>query len=146
MLEQFQPRLNRLAFVGYYLDTRVDVWPHQRINIADALQRRVDMDVSGLGSVHGNNPVRSAGPAGSTAPANAASSNAPQSPLTSPKDELEISEAGQMLDRLSESPEVRAERIAQIKEAIDNGDYDTDEKLEAALSRMFEVHGFDLDE
>ena len=104
------------------------------------------MDVSGLGSVHGNNPVRSAGPAGSTAPANAASSNAPQSPLTSPKDELEISEAGQMLDRLSESPEVRAERIAQIKEAIDNGDYDTDEKLEAALSRMFEVHGFDLDE
>ena len=51
-----------------------------------------------------------------------------------------------MLDRLSESPEVRAERIAQIKEAIENGDYDTDEKLEAALSRMFEVHGFDLDE
>ena len=100
------------------------------------------MDVSGLGSVHGSNPVRSAGPA-SAAPASPADSSG-QSPLTSPKDELEISVAGQMLDRLSESPDVRAERIAQIKEAIENGEYDTDEKLEAALSRMFDVQGFDL--
>ena len=104
------------------------------------------MDVSGMGPVQGSGPVRSAIPAASTAPANPAAPNAAQSPLTSPRDELEISAAGQMLDRLSESPEVRAERIAQIKEAIENGDYDTDEKLEAALSRMFEVHGFDLDE
>jgi len=102
------------------------------------------MDVSGLGSVQGSGPVRSAGPTG-TAPASPAASNA-QSPFTSPKDELEISAAGQMLDRLSESPDVRAERIAQIKEAIENGEYDTDEKLEAALSRMFEVHGLDLDD
>ena len=145
MLEQSQPRLNRLAFVGYYLDTRVDVWPHQRINIADALKRRVDMDVSGIGSVHGSGPVRSANPASASGPAQQASPSAPQS-ITSPQDELEISAAGQMLDRLSETPDVRAERIAQIKEAIENGDYDTDEKLEAALSRMFEVHGFDLDE
>lgn len=146
MLEQSQPRLNQLAFVGYYLDTRVDVWPHQRTSIADALKGRMDMDVSGMGSVQGSHPVRSANPAGSSAATNAAAPNNVQSPLTSPKDELEISAAGQMLDRLSETPEVRAERIAQIKEAIENGDYDTDEKLEAALSRMFEVHGFDLDD
>ncbi len=146
MLEQSRPRLNQPAFVGYYLDTNVDVWPHQRINIADVLKRRMDMDVSGMGPVLGSGPVRSTIPAASTAPANPAAPNAAQSPLTSPKDELEISAAGQMLDRLSESPEVRAERIAQIKEAIENGDYETDEKLEAALSRMFEVHDFDLDE
>lgn len=102
------------------------------------------MDVSGMGSVQGSHPVRSANPAASSTAASGAAPNNVQSPLTSPKDELEISAAGQMLDRLSETPEVRAERIAQIKEAIENGDYDTDEKLEAALSRMFEVHGFDL--
>ena len=146
MLEQSRPRLNQPSFVGYYLDVRVDVWPHLRINIADVLKRRMDMDVSGLGPVQGSGPVRSAVPAASTAPTNPAAPNAAQSPLTSPQDELEISAAGQMLDRLSESPEVRAERIAQIKDAIENGDYDTDEKLEAALSRMFEVHGFDSDE
>jgi negative regulator of flagellin synthesis FlgM len=143
MLEQSEPMLNRLAFVGYYLDTTVDGRPHQRMNIADAMKRRVDMDVSGLGSVHGNNPVRSAGPAGGSPAANSPAAT-PQSPLTAPKDELEISAAGQMMGRLSETPEVRAERLAQIKEAIENGDYDTDEKLEAALSKMFEIHGFDI--
>ena len=39
---------------------------------------------------------------------------------------------------------LRAERLAQIKEAIENGAYDTDEKLEAALLRMFDSLGIDL--
>lgn len=143
MLEQSQARLNRLAFVGYYLDSREDVGPHKRVNISDALKRKVDMDVSGLGSVHGSGSVRSTNPAGSAAPANQPAAK-PQAGISSPQDELQISTAGQMLDRMSETPAARAERIAQIKDAIENGDYDTDEKLEAALSRMFEVHGFDL--
>ena len=146
MFEQIQTRLNHPAFVGYYLDTRVDVWPHQRINITDALKRRVDMDVSGIGSVPGSGPVRSAIPAASHPATNSVATTSAPSSVTSPRDELEISTAGQMLDRLSDSPEVRAERIAQIKEAIENGEYDTDEKLDAALSRMFEVHGIDLDD
>jgi anti-sigma28 factor (negative regulator of flagellin synthesis) len=146
MLEQSRPRLNRVTFVRYYLDTKVDAWPHQRINISDVIKGRMGMDVSGLGSVQGGGPVRSPIPAGSAAPANPTASNPAPAALTSPKDELEISAAGQMLDRLGESSEARAERIAQIKEAIDNGEYDTDDKLEAALSRMFEIHGLDLDE
>jgi len=50
------------------------------------------------------------------------------------------------MDRVGETPEMRAERLAQIKEAIDNGTYETDEKLDAALSRMFDSFGFDLDD
>jgi flagellar biosynthesis anti-sigma factor FlgM len=144
MLEHTEPRLNRLPLVGYYLDTRVDAWPHHRIRIGDALQRRVDMDVSGMGSVQGSSPLRSAGPAGAAAPANTAPSI--HSPLTPPQDDLQISSAGQILDRMGETPEVRAERIAQIKEAIESGEYDTDEKLDAALARLFEVHGIDLED
>lgn len=106
------------------------------------------MDVSGMGSVQGSNPVRSANPAASSTSANAAAAQtgkpADAPSLTSPKDELEISDAGKMLDRLSETPDARSERLSQIKQAIDNGDYDTDAKLEAALERMFEIHGFDL--
>ncbi len=94
------------------------------------------MDVSGIGSVSGATPARAVSP--TTAPPAAATPA-----VSTPRDELEISSAGKMLDRLSESPEVRAERLAQIKEAIDNGAYDTDEKLEAALSRMFD--SLDLD-
>lgn len=93
------------------------------------------MDVSGIGSASGATPLRGVSPTASQ-PAAAPS-------VTAPQDELEISSAGKMLDRLSESPEVRAERLAQIKEAIDNGAYDTDEKLEAALSRMFDSLGLD---
>jgi anti-sigma28 factor (negative regulator of flagellin synthesis) len=98
------------------------------------------MDVSGMGSVQGSSPVRSTAPATPATPARPAETSG----ISAPKDELQISEAGQMLGRLSETPEARAERIAQIKEQIDAGEFDTDEKLEAALSRMFQVHGFDL--
>lgn len=96
------------------------------------------MDVSGVGSVSGASPVRGVTPPATTQPVSV--------PIAVPQDELEISSAGKMLDRLSETPEVRAERIAQIKEAIENGAYDTDEKLEAALSRMFDSLGIDLDD
>ena len=96
------------------------------------------MDVSGIGSVSGGSPVRGVTPA-SVQPA--------QVPTVSvPQDELEISSVGKMMDRLSETPDVRAERIAHIKEAIENGAYDTDEKLEAALSKMFDSLGLDLDD
>ena len=102
------------------------------------------MAVSGIGSTQGSGPVRSTNSVNAAGPAASTAATPAQSPITSPKDELEISVAGQMLDRLSETPDVRAERIAQIKEAIENGDYDTDEKLEAALSRMFDIHGIDF--
>jgi len=95
------------------------------------------MDVSGVGSVSGPTPAR--GVSSTSQPAAAPG-------VSAPRDELEISSAGKMLDRLSETPEMRAERLAQIKEAIDNGDYDTDEKLEAALSRMFNSLGIDLND
>jgi anti-sigma28 factor (negative regulator of flagellin synthesis) len=101
------------------------------------MEGQTNMDVSGIGSVSGATPARAVSP---SAPQPAAAPG-----VTIPHDELEISSAGKMLDRLSETPEVRAERLAQIKEAIENGVYDTDEKLEAALSRMFESLGIDLE-
>ncbi len=55
---------------------------------------------------------------------------------TAQRDEVEISSAGKMLDKLSQSGELRAERLGQIKAAIEADEYDTPEKLEAALSRM----------
>ena len=102
------------------------------------MEGQTNMDVSGIGSVSGATPARAVSPT-SSQPVTTSS-------VSAPRDELEISSAGKMLDRLSETPEVRAERLAQIKEAIENGAYDTDEKLEAALSRMFDSLGIDLDD
>ena len=39
---------------------------------------------------------------------------------------------------MTNNSDMRAERLAQIKAAIDDGTYDTDEKLDAALSRMLD--------
>lgn len=39
----------------------------------------------------------------------------------------------------------RAERLARIKAEIDAGSYDTDAKLEAALLKMFDRNGIDLE-
>lgn len=136
MAYQLQSRLNRLACVGYDPNGLVDASTTLRNRINRQIKEgQTTMDVSGIGSVSGPTPARAVSPATSQPVA------APS--VTAPQDELEISSAGKMLDRLSETPEVRAERIAQIKEAIENGAYDTDEKLEAALSKMFDSLGID---
>lgn len=131
-------RLNRLACVSYDPSGFVAVLPTLRNRFERRIKEgQTHMDVSGVGSVSGPTPARGVSPA---------SQPAVTGPVTAPRDELEISSAGKMLDRLSETPEVRAERLAQIKEAIENGVYDTDEKLEAALSRMFDSLGLDLND
>ena len=57
---------------------------------------------------------------------------------TTPRDEVEISEVGKMLDDASRTPGIREQRLAQIKAAIEAGTYETPEKLELALNRMVE--------
>jgi flagellar biosynthesis anti-sigma factor FlgM len=133
MTPRFKNRLNRAAILRY--DDR-----HQESEMLSSLERTArqagsaDMDVQGPGSLQRSvpiSPVKSAGQ-----PAGAAK---PQTPAVSkPNDAVEISTAGQLLDKLSKSPEVRAERLAQIKAAIASGDYDSDEKLEAALMNLLQ--------
>lgn len=90
------------------------------------------MEVTGPGSVQSAFPVkpsvRPMEPTGPTA----------EPKTLAPRDEVAISAAGMMLEKLHESPELRAARLAEIKAAIEAGTYETPEKLEAALSRMLD--------
>ena len=139
MCRRTQSRLNRQAFVSYDLSGLVTELPVSRNRFDRHIKEgQTNMDVSGIGSVSGATPARAVSSTTSVSQPSTAST------VVSPRDQLEISSAGKMLDRLSETPEVRAERLAQIKEAIENGAYDTDEKLEAALSKMIDSMGFDL--
>jgi len=54
------------------------------------------------------------------------------------QDELQISDAGRLLERIHEMPEVRQDRVAQIRAQIANGTYETPEKLEIALERLLD--------
>ena len=99
------------------------------------------MEVRGPGFVSGAAPIhgvqRTQGPAEVQA----------KSPLEVPQDEVEISAAGQLMGKLTEATDAsqRAEKLARIKAEIDSGSYDTEAKLEAALMKMFDKHGVDLE-
>ena len=54
-----------------------------------------------------------------------------------PVDQLEISAEAQMMSTAASS-EIRADRVADIRTQIASGQYDTAEKLEVAVSRMFD--------
>lgn len=85
------------------------------------------MEVNGLGSVRGVYTPETR---------QKADVAKPEAQPESPRDEVEISSAGRLMNELSQATELRAERLAQIKAEIDAGTYDTPEKLESALSRM----------
>lgn len=96
------------------------------------------MEVHGPGSVGASMPMRELRP---STEYQAATPSAP----TTPRDEVEISDMGRMMDDMSRTPGVREQRLAQIKAAIEAGTYDTPEKLELALSRMFDQVAGDAD-
>ncbi len=68
---------------------------------------------------------------------NTASTNQPGS--TIPVDALEISSEAQAITKTS--ADIRADRVAEIKAQIVSGQYESAEKLDAAVSRMFEAIG-----
>ena len=89
------------------------------------------MAVNGPGSIQNSFPIKPT-QSPSTPPVH---KNAETKPIAT-SDELEISSTGKMLEHLNQSPEVRAERLAQIKAAIESGKYETPEKLDISLKKM----------
>ena len=55
-----------------------------------------------------------------------------------PRDQVEISSLGQMLDGINRMPEIRHERVQEIRSQIAAGVYETPEKLELALDRLMD--------
>lgn len=55
----------------------------------------------------------------------------------SPSDQVEISELARVLSRFAELPEGQARRIVDIRRAIQDGTYVTEEKLNIATDRLF---------
>jgi negative regulator of flagellin synthesis FlgM len=56
----------------------------------------------------------------------------------SPRDHVEISPLGQMLDGIGQLPEIRHEKVDEIRRQISAGSYESSEKLELAVDRMLD--------
>jgi negative regulator of flagellin synthesis FlgM len=89
------------------------------------------MQVNGPSHVNGAQPIN--GPH-ATRPAE---QTAPPDDLAG-SDEVSISPEADLLSRVHNLPEIRQERVDQIRAEIANGTYETDEKLDIAISRLLD--------
>jgi flagellar biosynthesis anti-sigma factor FlgM len=55
-----------------------------------------------------------------------------------PGDRVELSEHARYLDSMRRLPSVRDDRVQQIRDAIAEGRYETEEKLDRAIDRLIE--------
>ena len=88
------------------------------------------MNIQGVNFVHA--PQSVSGPHRAAAPA------APASSSLAEADQLDISASADLASRALDAPGIRADRVAQIRSAIESGAYETDEKLNMALDRLLD--------
>ena len=53
-------------------------------------------------------------------------------------DDIQISTEARLLQQLSELPEIREDKVEEVRRKIADGEYDKDEHLQAAIERMIE--------
>lgn len=89
------------------------------------------MQIHGVSQVHGAQPIQ--GPH-CTKPTDAAT----PAEAWNGVDELDISHEADAISRVREMPEIRADRVAEIRAEIAAGVYETDEKLDIAVGRLLD--------
>jgi negative regulator of flagellin synthesis FlgM len=82
-------------------------------------------------------PIKSAAPLTSTSVPRP--TNGRPRPLEAPGDRLEISETGQLLSNLGGDATIRGDKVAQIRQAIADGAYESPEKIEVTVDRLLDV-------
>ena len=92
------------------------------------------MHIIGPAHLHGPQPV---GPPHSSH----AAKPAPPSDGAPIIDEVEISEAGRLVDQARAVPEIRQDRVDAIRAQIAEGTYETPEKLDVAVERLLDEIG-----
>ena len=53
-------------------------------------------------------------------------------------DEVEISQHGQLMSQLNSMPEIRQDKVASVREAIANDDYESDEKVDLTIEGLLD--------
>jgi anti-sigma28 factor (negative regulator of flagellin synthesis) len=101
---------------------------------APAHRGNCEEKMSDIGNVQGVPAARSVQPVASQRDIDPSAPNHPDGGY----DTVEISFRAEILARLRDLPDVRIEKVAPVRQAILNGTYDIDAKLDVAISRMIE--------
>ena len=92
------------------------------------------MQIYGPSQVHGAQSVSA--PHSNRGPAAPSAGASP-----SVKDELSISSAAQFVAQTQQLPDIRQDKVAQIRAALADGTYETADKLGVALDRLLDEIG-----
>ena len=96
------------------------------------------MQISGNFSVSGIDAARTAAKSNAPAPAPAATPSA----IATPVDQLDLSAEALSVGQSQQSGQAfRADKVASLREAIAQGNYDTDDKMSAALDSFLDKLG-----
>ena len=92
------------------------------------------MEIQGPSHIHGAQSIK--------APHRLQSVQAEPATLDhSPVDQVDISPEAQLIDQVNDIPDIRADRVSEIRAQIDAGIYETEEKLDIALGRLLDEIG-----
>ncbi len=92
------------------------------------------MQINGAHQIHGGHALK--GPHFNQRPQHAAGPNAAQ-----PADQLDISPAAQAASESGTTDGIRADLVARLRSEIQSGTYETADKLESAVDRLFDALG-----
>ena len=96
--------------------------------------RRGETTMSDIGNIQGSGEARKAQPIGGQRLAQRLN---PVKDVVE-GDTVEISERAEMLGKIRDLPDVRVDKVAPIRQAIQAGTYDIDSKLDVAIERLLE--------
>ncbi len=91
------------------------------------------MEIYGPGQIHGPQSIK--------APQRLQPPQVDTSLDTTPLDQVDISAEAELVSRVHELPDIRADRVEDIRAEIDAGVYETDEKLDVAVSQLLDEIG-----
>ena len=91
------------------------------------------MEIHGPSHIHGPQSIK--------APHRLQSVQAESTVDHTPIDQVDISAEAQLIDQVHDIPDMRADRVSEIRAQIDAGVYETDEKMEIALGRLLDEIG-----
>ena len=91
------------------------------------------MEIYGPSQVHGAQSIK--------APQRLQATQAEAVVDNTPVDQLDISPEADFVSQVHDLPDVRADRVADIRAQIDAGIYETDEKLDVAIGRLLDEIG-----
>lgn len=121
LMRLIRPRASRMMFSSS---------PLQRPQSATH-RKEAAMEIRGLGSAGSSLPVSP------LQPARASALEGPAQTLRG-SDQVEISDMGRILDEISRLPDIRHQKVAEIRQAIASGVYETADKIDTAVERLLE--------